>query len=276
MRDLDRIREVREYRVTGPQLASLLGLIAVLVGAGFVLGLQVGLLRQPVDEQLLSPSSSNGERDSSAVLADLLAEHDRSSSARGGGDPASPDPSPTGGLSAAQVRDLLDDEERTPELVALDDTRAADPTPDPTPAPTPEPTPDPTPEPTPDPTPEPTPDSTPEPTPEPTPTPTPAPTPLAEVERARPEGAGDALPGPPSGAGWTVQLAAYPSEAEAAELIRDLRGRGFAAFHQRADVNGQTWHRVRVDLHADKASAEAAARTLASASPYDPFVTRHP
>ena len=72
MRDLDRIREVREYRVTGPQLASLIGLIAVLVGAGFALGLQVGLLRQPLDERLLSPSVG-GERDSSAVLADLLA-----------------------------------------------------------------------------------------------------------------------------------------------------------------------------------------------------------
>jgi cell division septation protein DedD len=263
VRDLDRIREVREYRVTGPQLASLLGLIGVLVGAGFALGLQVGLLRQPLDEALLAPSPDGGERDSSAVLADLLAEHSRAS-ARVGAE-AGPEATP-GGLSADQVRDLLEEEERTPELVALDDTRAAEPTPEATP----EPTPEATPEPTPEATPEPTPEATPVPTPEPTPAP------VAVVDSARAKPSTERLPPPPAGSGWTVQLAAYPTEDEAAKLIRDVRSRGFEAFHQRAEVNGQVWHRVRVGLHPDKASAEAAARTLASASPYDPFVTRHP
>ena len=93
----------------------------------------------------------------------------------------------------------------------------------------------------------------------------------------RPDQADAALPEAPRGArGWTVQLAAYPTQAEAAELIRSLRSRGFDAFHQEADVSGTSWHRVRVGVFGSRAEAEARARTLASASPYDPFVTQHP
>ncbi len=264
MRDLDRIREVREYRVTGPQLVSLLGLIVVLVGASFALGLQFGIWRSPVDEQLLVPMAE-GQREASAVLADLLAERDRSSresdtAARSGGADEAGTPE---GLSAEQVRTLLDEEDRTPQLVALDDTRPgrADeeglPTPAPTPAPTPEPTPVPPPEPTPAPTPRPE---------------------VAKVEVVRPDPAdGATLPSAPKGArGWTVQLAAYPTKDEAAKLIRSLRSRGFEAFHQEADVSGTAWHRVRVGVFETRAEAEARGRTLASASPYDPYVTQHP
>jgi cell division septation protein DedD len=262
LRDLERIREVREYRVTGPQLVSLCVLVAVLVAAAGFLGFQLGVWQRPVDEELLLPADAGQE--ASAVLADLLAERDAKTSG-------------SRGLTAAEVREQLVGE----GLTARDDTRPgrdalpqalplveATPEPTPTPAPSPPPTPTPTPAPSPPPTPTPTPAPPPPPTPAPAPTPTPAATP--------PTPASDGLPPAPTRRGWTVQLAAYETPAEARALIRTLQAGGHDVFHQEVLVNGTTWHRVRVGLYPSREAAESAAARLANASPYEPFVTRHP
>ena len=73
-----------------------------------------------------------------------------------------------------------------------------------------------------------------------------------------------------------MQLGAYESAGKADELIRDLRARGIEAFHQRAEVNGRTWYRVRVGIYASRAEAEGAAQRLIGASPFDPYVAIHP
>ena len=84
MRDLDRIQEVSEYRVTGPQLGTLVVLTALLVGGAGLAGYQAGLMHGPVDEELLSPSTG-AATGGGAVLADMLAERDRGSKAEGEG-----------------------------------------------------------------------------------------------------------------------------------------------------------------------------------------------
>ena len=76
MRDLDRIREVREYRVTGPQLVSLLGLVALLASAAFLAGYQPGIWRGPLDSELLLPNAEEDTRKAGEALSDLLARRD--------------------------------------------------------------------------------------------------------------------------------------------------------------------------------------------------------
>jgi cell division septation protein DedD len=73
-----------------------------------------------------------------------------------------------------------------------------------------------------------------------------------------------------------VQLAAYESADKARDLISSLRGKGIEAFHQQGDVEGTTWHRVRVGVYASRAEAELGAARLVGASPFDPYVTRIP
>jgi septal ring-binding cell division protein DamX len=53
---------------------------------------------------------------------------------------------------------------------------------------------------------------------------------------------------------------------------------GVEAFHQAVTTtDGVTWHRVRVGMHASREAAEAAIPGLpAGASPFDPYVARHP
>jgi cell division septation protein DedD len=81
---------------------------------------------------------------------------------------------------------------------------------------------------------------------------------------------------PPPGRGYTVQVAAYANPSEALALIRNLRGKGIDAFHQSADVQGKTWHRVRVGMHGSKSAAEDSAKALQSRVPFPPYVTSQP
>jgi len=271
VRDLDRIHEVSEYRVTGPQLGTLVVLTGLLVGGAGLAGYQAGLMHGPVDEELLSPStgpSSGG----GAVLADLLAERNQHEKAQADGIEGVPPR-----LGAPELGNSLTDPD--PDLaVALDDVvptelvegerlgssasesepsgeSAAPSSPTPpevaevvTPSDEPE-------------TPEQVVQSEPE--EPPTAAPTPADTrPLSQA---------------PKGRGFTIQLAAYPSPKEADELVLSLRSAGFGeAFYQVAKVNGRTWYRVRVGIYGSRAEAESAAGRLAGVSPYDPYITTHP
>lgn len=276
MRDLDRIREVREYRVTGPQLGSIAALIALLVGAAGLVGYQVGVIRSPIDEELLAPRADGGPPSGGEVLADLLAEREQGTSRDVPARSEAPDlaaslaePETAGasahgqGLTADELLTLPDDDAEdavagADEVVAVVEVVTPSPPPAASPAPTPAPAP----------APSPTPMATPSPTPTPTVTPSPAPTSTPSLRD---------LPEAPTGAhGYTVQLAAYDTPDKARELIASLRARGIEAFHQQAEVQGQTWYRVRVGIHATREQADEAARTLVGVSPFEPFVARQP
>jgi cell division septation protein DedD len=262
VRDLDRIREVREYRISGPQVMTFLVSGLLLIGSVFVLGYQFGRLRAPSDAALLAPLGSAEQRDPGAVLAEMMARR-TSEAALSAGTPAltavedhltaSDDTAESPGLVASDVAALPVDAEITSAEAAT--------------APLPEPPDEPESEVVPEPEvvvehvsvavvpePEPTPEAVPE---------------LPSVE-AR------VLPAAPSGRGYTVQVGAYETQEEAAATIRALQAQGLPVFHVSALVNGKTWHRVRVGMHATRALADASAEQLAEATEYTPYVTSQP
>ena len=250
MRDLDRIQEVSEYRVTGPQLGSLAVLILLLVAGSGLAGYQTGILNGDVDEDLLKPAEA-AQPGGEAVLADMLADRESSDSSTtesGEGDGLEGVPPrikpPALGSSLSDPNPDLEDTSSPKEADAATKT-----TPPPATATTP-----------------------------PVETKTP---PVVKVEAPpvkKDEPTAQKSPSSsPSGKGFTVQLAAYPSSKEADELVASLRAAGFGdAFHQEAKVGGRTWFRVRVGLYQSRAEAESAAGRLTGVSPYDPYITSHP
>jgi cell division protein FtsN len=275
VRDLDRIHEVSEYRVTGPQLGTLLVLTALLVGGAGLAGYQAGLMHGPVDEELLSPStgaSSGG----GAVLADMLAERDQNKKPQTdgiegvpprlgapelGNSLTDPDPDlavayedvvPTELVEGQPVRSPESPVEPSGEQVesseSSDETSSVE-----AEAVTPPEEPE-------------TPEQIVQDEPQ-----KPPPTAASTSADVRP------LSEAPKGRGFTIQLAAYPSPKEADELVASLRSAGFnEAFYQVAKVNGRTWYRVRVGIYGSRVEAESAAGRLAGVSPYDPYITTHP
>ena len=273
MRDLDRIHEVSEYRVTGPQLGTLLVLTGLLVGGAGLAGYQAGLMHGPVDEELLSPSTGTSSG-GGAVLADMLAERDQHQKGQTDGIEGVPprlgapdlgnsltDPDPDLAVAAEDVvpTELIEGEPLgslqpnvEPSGEQVDSSgppeTSSETAEEVTPAKEPE-------------TPEQVVEAE---QPEP---PTTAPTSADE----RP------LSEAPKGRGFTIQLAAYPSPKEADELVASLRSAGFnEAFYQVAKVNSRTWYRVRVGIYGSRVEAESAAGRLAGVSPYDPYITTHP
>ena len=260
MRDLDRIQEVSEYRVTGPQLGSLVVLILVLVSFSGLAGYQAGVMHGPVDEELLDPSTG-AAAGGSAVLADLLAERQLGTGEAAGGGGIEGVPRR---MDAPELSNSLNDP--NPDLEIVDASPEGDQTaagseveaaasegetseaqPEVEVVAEPEPV-------------------------------SPAPATEAEVvETASTEDGSRSASDAPRGKGFTIQLAAYPSSKEAGELVGSLRAAGFEeSFYQVAAVNGRTWYRVRVGVYRSRAEALAAAGRLAGVSPYDPYITTHP
>ena len=272
MRDLDRIREVREYRVTGPQALTVGVSLLLLVSAIFVVGYQLGRLNTPADAELMAPIGAADLQDPGAVLAEMMARRTDEAALSAAAPPAEPRlrvsddtaAPPPSGLVATDVAALPEDTEIAPRAPAL---AVVDTTPEPT-----------------------------EPVPEPEPTPEPVPElvevsaggdapnvaeVVAVVEDPTPappaaEAAGSSLPAAPAGRGYTVQVGAYETQAEAAETVAVLQKQGLPVFHVEAVVNGKTWHRVRVGIHPSRAAAEEAAEALSAATPFPPFVTTQP
>lgn len=92
-----------------------------------------------------------------------------------------------------------------------------------------------------------------------TPTP-PPPVPAAKV--AAPEPA-VAPPRPNQAGSFVVQVAATKDQAEAKRMVEKLRGKGFAAASERADLGAKgIWYRVTAGPYGDKESAEKAAAQL--------------
>jgi len=283
VRDLERLKEVRDYRVTGPQLGSLFGLAALVVVAAFVAGFEVGLWQRPVDTDLLSPGGAQAEREAGEVLAALIAERVQESELE---EQAVPERIPAPPLSesldkidAGSVapdatvteRSVGEEGEQLPPSAASAEDGAAAVTltaRDDTVLPTEHKAVEPTPE-----------VEQPPPAPEVVTAPASEPVPSVEevVASVPAPSAEPELPTLAEGRqGFTVQLAAYETPSEASVLIKSLQAQGFEAFHQRAQVGDTTWYRVRVGLHPTRASAEKEAARLAKASPFTPYVTSHP
>jgi cell division septation protein DedD len=100
----------------------------------------------------------------------------------------------------------------------------------------------------------------------PTPTPTritPAPAPVAApvAARAATNEPRPAMPSAPPSEGWTLQLQASQSRADADRFTASMREKGYAPYIVTAEVEGRgTWHRVRLGSFPSK---EAATKYLA-------------
>lgn len=244
MRDFEHIRQVQEYRVTGPQLVTALVLVAAGAAGAFFFGYELGLLQRPVEPELLAPAAGE-EREAELALAELLAEQatpapqptTATEQLRAEAESADVAGRPPGGLTADELRAAT--AEQGEGLTVVDDTR-------------------PTPEPTPEPTPQPTPGAVED---------------VPSLTVQQPHG----LPGPPPGAtGFTVQMAAYDDTEQARSLIEALRSKSYEAFHMEAEVDGRTWHRVRVGIYATREEADEAVKRLEGVGPFPPFVAHQP
>ncbi len=108
----------------------------------------------------------------------------------------------------------------------------------------------------------------------PKPTPSPKPTTpktaeaqkLAEAQKpaeASQEAAKPAEPAPKkSGAGWVFQVASLNERPKADAMAADLKAKGFPAFVETAEVNGKTYHRVRVGPRQERKQIDALAASV--------------
>ena len=78
----------------------------------------------------------------------------------------------------------------------------------------------------------------------------------------------------PRGA-WTVQLGTFSSQANAERLVRELQGKGFAAFSKESSSGGRKLYRVRVGPASEHSGAVALAARLRSAG-HPGSLTDHP
>ena len=95
----------------------------------------------------------------------------------------------------------------------------------------------------------------------PTTTTTTTPTPAPARTATRPL-ASDA--GAPTSGRWAVQIGSYAREATAERIAKQLRDQGQSAFVMPVKSGGATLYRVRIGPMSDRASAEAALRTVKS------------
>ena len=93
------------------------------------------------------------------------------------------------------------------------------------------------------------------------PTTTTTPTPAPARTATRPL-ASDA--GAPTSGRWAVQIGSYAREATAERIAKQLRDQGQSAFVMPVKSGGATLYRVRIGPMSDRASAEAALRTVKS------------
>jgi DedD protein len=89
-------------------------------------------------------------------------------------------------------------------------------------------------------------------------------------------GTGAAIPKPIKGADeaksahqWTVQVASAAQQKDAEALAGVLRNKGYDAYVIAADVEGKTWHRVRVGQSLTRAEASKLQKTLQVAEKFE-------
>lgn len=74
-----------------------------------------------------------------------------------------------------------------------------------------------------------------------------------------------AVPKPAAGSGYLLQVGAFPNPADAETMKAKLAMQGFVANVQSVDVNGQTFHRVRLGPFPTASALEATKQRLANA-----------
>jgi DedD protein len=73
---------------------------------------------------------------------------------------------------------------------------------------------------------------------------------------------------------WSVQISAAPAKDTAVNLTEQLKTKGYDAYVVQAEVNGQTYHRVRVGHFGAREQAESVRQSLALQEGYrDAFLT---
>lgn len=73
---------------------------------------------------------------------------------------------------------------------------------------------------------------------------------------------------------YTLQVSSFQSDEQAQSLVMTLKERGFQAYKVQAEVNGRIWHRVRVGQYDDKEMARMEVEKLILARPdLRPMVT---
>ena len=66
-----------------------------------------------------------------------------------------------------------------------------------------------------------------------------------------------------AGGAFVVQVAATRDQAEAKRMVEKLKGQGFAAVAERADLGAKgVWYRVTVGPYGDQAAADQASSQL--------------
>jgi len=94
----------------------------------------------------------------------------------------------------------------------------------------------------------------------------------APVAAAPPAAVKDPAPKASSGGSLVVQVAATKDQAEARRMVDRLKGKGYAAAAERADLGAKgVWYRVTVGPYADRATADKVAAQLKQLK-YSPMV----
>jgi DedD protein len=75
---------------------------------------------------------------------------------------------------------------------------------------------------------------------------------------------------------WVIQVASVATTEAAAELVSKLRAGGFAAFEEKAEVNGKVYYRVRVGPELDRTRAEQTAARLRERHKVNTLITNYP
>ncbi|WP_201245655.1 SPOR domain-containing protein [Halochromatium salexigens] len=81
----------------------------------------------------------------------------------------------------------------------------------------------------------------------------------------------------PAGArAWVIQVASLGSSEAARDLQDELRGKGYPAFIEQAEVGGRRYYRVRVGPEVERARADRLAEQLSADTGGQPLVQRYP
>lgn len=107
------------------------------------------------------------------------------------------------------------------------------------------------------------------------PTPPPAqPTPPVETAKAAPAATRDAQSAPAASGGFTVQVTALKTKADADAIAQRLQGRGYRAYVVAPEGGGQVIYKVRVGMNMDRPEAEAVMARLKTEEKFQPWITR--
>lgn len=99
---------------------------------------------------------------------------------------------------------------------------------------------------------------------------------VVEETKAKTEPPSAPRPTPTGVSSWVIQVASLSEQKRAKGLERELRGKGFPAFIEQAEVGGKTFHRVRVGPEIDRKRIEKVAKSLKAQTGLKVQIQRYP